>query len=296
MLIFNQSINMKTLMIATDFSVNAQHAAAYGYYLAQQLKARILIFHVMNVPAEIPQNGFVAWPMSIYDDLIQDSNNAMDQLKRQLIANSDPKAYQPEIICIHEPGLVTDVVNAQAVQNQADLIIISEHGNDTLGTLMIGNHSRKLIDATVTPLLLIPFSTNPKPIKKIAVGSDFKQPDLDMQVINKLVGFAKAFGSELILTHIDQSNGDTHYNTVTKHLITELISKIDYPQISYKMVKSAHVENGLNWLIRHLHVDMLAMVHREHNFFDQLINGSHTQKAAHLINVPLLVFKHQNNK
>lgn len=287
---------MKTLLIATDFSINARHAVTYGYYLAQQLKARILICHVMNVPAEIPQNGFVAWPMSVYDDLIQDSNNEMDQLKRQLIANSDPKAYQPEITCIHEPGLVTNVVNAQAIQNQADLIIISEHGNDTLGTLMIGNHSRKLIDATVTPLLLIPFSANPKPIKKIAFGSDFKQPDQDMQVINKLVGFAKAFGSELILAHIDQSNGDPHYNTVTKHLITELINAIDYPKISYKMVKSEHVENGLNWLIRHLHVDMLAMVHHEHNFFDQLINGSHTQKAAHLINVPLLVFKYQNNK
>ena len=282
---------MKTLLIATDFSANAQHAAAYGYSLAQHLQAQVLLCHVINVPAEIPQTGMVAWPMEVYDDLMQDSNDELAKLKCRLIAEGDVKAYQPGIVCIHEAGFVTDVVNAEAIKYRADLIIIGAHGNDALDTWMIGNHSRKLIEAATCPLLIVPAAATSKPIKRIAFGSDFKQPEKDITAINELVDFAKTLDAELILTHIDQNDADYEYNAIVKHLLINLIGKINYGKVNYKVVKSDHVENGLDWLVRHAHVDMLAMAHREHGFFDQLINGSHTQKAASQITAPLLVLK-----
>lgn len=257
--------------------------------LAQQLKAKILICHAINIPVEIPQSGIVAWPNSVYDDLTKDSKDEMDELKHQLMADKDATGYQPEIDCIDDAGFVTDVINAKAVQHQVDLIVISAHGNDVLGTWMIGNHSRNLIETAIVPLLLVPAAANPRPIERIAFAGDFKQPDKDLQTINKLAGFAKALNAELILTHIDQSNGrDT---TSVAQVIMALINKIDYEKVSFKIVRSDQVEKGLKWLTRHLHIDMIALAHYQHNFFDRLIKGSYTQKAASLLNVPLLVFK-----
>ncbi|GAB3915906.1 universal stress protein [Mucilaginibacter boryungensis] len=282
---------MKTFLIATDFSANARFTAAYGYSLAQQIKARVVLCHAMNVPAEIPQSGAIAWPMDVYDDLTQDSNDELAKLKSRLISEGDIKAYQPEVSCVHEAGFVADVLNAEAAKFRADMIIIGMHGNDAFGTWMIGNHSRKLIEAAITPLLLVPAGTMPKPIKRIAFGSDFKQPDKDIKTISELVDIAQALDAELILTHIEQPNADAQYTAIVKQLLMELIGKSSHGKVSYKVVKSDHVEHGLNWLVQHAHIDILAVVHRDHNFFDQLVNGSHTQKAAKVVTAPLLVFK-----
>ena len=45
---------MKTVVIATDFSDNAKHAAEYGYALATQFKADIVLCNAFIVPAEVP--------------------------------------------------------------------------------------------------------------------------------------------------------------------------------------------------------------------------------------------------
>ncbi|MCC8425512.1 universal stress protein [Mucilaginibacter sp. UR6-11] len=280
---------MKTLLIATDLSENARHAATYGYHLAQQLKAKVLLCHVMNVPAEIPQTGMVPWPADVYEDMLQDSDNELAKLKCRLIAEGDPGGYQPEIICVHEAGFVTDVVNAEADAHRADMILIGMHGNDGFTTLMIGNHSRKMIDSAVRPLLLIPADAAFKPIKKIAFASDFKQPGQDIKTINELVAFARPLGAELVLAHIDQRNDDPECNTIANQLLTEITAGLDHQEVSYQVVKSNRVEDGLSWLVGHAHIDLIAMAHRDHGFFDQLFKGSHTQKAAGKMSVPLLV-------
>lgn len=287
---------MKTLLIATDLSANAAQVAGYAYRFAQDLRAKLLICYTMNVPAEIPQNGIVAWPQEVYDDMDQDSKKELAKLKDQLIATSKRGAYQPEVVCVQDAGFVTDVVNAQAIHQNADLIIIGAHGNDRLGTWMIGNHSRKMIEAAVRPLLLVPSGAAYRPIKRIGFGSDFKHPEADLKALRELVVMAKALDAELVLTHIDQGKDDPAYTSIVKASLNELMRKLDHGKVSAKVVKSEHVANGLDWLVRHGHIDLLAMVHRQHGFFDQLIHGSRTQQAASQIPVPLIVFKTNENE
>jgi len=287
---------MKTLLIATDLSANAAQVAGYAYRLAQALGAKIVLCYTINVPAEIPQNGIVAWPQEIYDDLDRDSEEELAKLKDQLIAASEPAAWQPEVVCVQDAGLVTDVVNAQAIRQKADLIIIGAHSNDRLGTWMIGNHSRKLIEAAVRPLLLVPAGAAYQPIKRIAFGSDFKHPEADLKALRELVVLAKALDAELVLTHIDQGKDDPAYTSIVKTSLNELMRQLDHGKVSAKVVKSDHIADGLDWLVRHGHIDLLTMVHHRHGFFDQLIHGSRTQQAASRIPVPLLVFKNDKNE
>jgi hypothetical protein len=53
---------MKTILLATDFSESSKDAARYGYALACQIKAKVVIVNAMIIAAEIPQTGFVTWP------------------------------------------------------------------------------------------------------------------------------------------------------------------------------------------------------------------------------------------
>ncbi|MGN6394413.1 MAG: universal stress protein [Mucilaginibacter sp.] len=282
---------MNTILIATDFSVNAHHAATYGYHLAQQLKAKVLLCYVMNLTAEIPQTGIAVWPADVYDDFSADANGELAKLRKGLIAKGEPDAYQPEVSCIQDAGLVTDVLNEAAAVNKADLIVIGIHGNDKLDTLIMGNHSRKMIEESVRPLLLVPVGTVASKINKIAFACDFTEPEKDVKIIEELAELAKALKAELILAHVYQRSDTPGYMLKGKQLADKLIKDLDYAKISFAVVSSKDVEDGLGWLVRDIKIDMLAMVHREHGFFEQLFKGSFTQKAARQLTVPLLVFK-----
>ena len=72
---------MKTILFPTDFSENSIHAVRYGYYLARQIKADIILCNAVIIPAEAPQDGLVVWPLEESDMLLKDSTSELVKLK-----------------------------------------------------------------------------------------------------------------------------------------------------------------------------------------------------------------------
>jgi len=280
---------MKTLLIPTDFSANAKHAAEYGYRLAKQIKTDVVLCNAVIIPAEIPQAGFVAWPMEEYDVLMNDSTDELKKLKASL--ELDSKGFKPVITCFNEAGATTDVVNDIIAKKKVDMVVMGTHVAGGLSSFLLGNHSRIMIDGVSKPLLLVPGQSPDKPIKKIAFATDFKHPEKDLDFIYDLVPFAKSLDADIILTHVyDEKKQSPEFQKWVKQFLTEVSDKSNYDPIFYRLVKNNHTENGLDWLCANGEIDILAMVHRPHNFFDNLIKGSHTQRMAAHISIPLLVF------
>jgi nucleotide-binding universal stress UspA family protein len=289
----NYSI-MKKLLIATDFSANANHAAEYGYFLAKQIKANVTLCNAFIVPAEIPQAGVVVWPMDDYDTISKSIANELNATKEKL-ENTHTTGYRPAISMVNEAGGVTDVICDVINSHSIDLTVLGTHGSDKLSTFLFGDHSHKMINAATKPLLLIPPSAKIGPIKKIAYATDFKHPQDDLAAIYALIPFAKLLNAEILLTHV---LNDTHHSPSFQKwlddLLLDLSNKADYPHIYYRIIRHGDAEHGLDWLCEHGRVDLLVMLHRHHNFFDGLLMGSYAQKMADHITIPLLVYPQTN--
>lgn len=280
---------MKKILIATDFSANAAHAAKYGYAIACQVKADVVLCNAFIVPAEVPQAGTLVWPPFEYDELLECSKTELKQLKDLLEHKSDG-GFQPHITCSSEIGSVTGVLAEVTGKTDVELTVMGTHGAGKLSTLLMGNHSHRMINNTKGPLLLVPESAMVKSIKKVAFATDLEHPEKDLKAIYALIPLLKRLNAELLLTHI--YNGDDPTFKFKQHiqqLLVELSNKADYPNIFYRIVNSNKAERGLNWLCDHGHVDVLAMVHRKHDLLETILIGSHTQKMADHINIPLLV-------
>lgn len=281
---------MKNVLIATDFSENAKHAAIYGYKLAEQLRANIILCNAFMVPAEMPEAGLVSWPMYEYDELLNDCAQQLEKLKVEMERSSTSEMFKPIIQCRSEVGPVISVITDLIDHKEVSFVIMGTHGNNGLSEFVIGNHSRRMINDTTVPLLLVPSGTEATPIKKIAFATDFKQPKKDLESIYELIALVKPLNAELLITHIqDDKESAPELKKKIDQFMAELSNKADYPAIYYRIVQSHKTENGLEWLFEHGHVDILAMVHRKHNFLERLIPGSYTQKIAREITVPLLV-------
>jgi len=276
---------MKKFLFPTNFSANAKHALEYGYSLARQVKANIIICNAVTEPAEVPQAGFVGWPVEESEMLLLDSKNQLKLLKKHLEDKEQTVSFNPAITCENQAGTVVDIVNDLGKQHDIGLVIIGAHDHNGLSAFLMGNHSHELIDEVSRPLLLIPAAAKIKPIKKIAFATDLTNIEEDLECIYQLITLARPLNAEILIMNVfDEDQHDP------AKMMDELSNKANYPQIYYRLVKAHRPEAGLDWLCEHGLIDMVAMVHRNHNLIDSLFRRSQTQKMAEHTVVPLLIF------
>ncbi|MGY4538370.1 nucleotide-binding universal stress UspA family protein [Mucilaginibacter sp. UYNi724] len=281
---------MKKILVPTDFSANATHAAEYAYKIAKQLKADVILCNAVIIPSETPQAGLVVWPMEETDLLLSDGEEELKKLKASIQQHDHSDEFRPAITFVEDAGIVTNVVSRIMNTQHISLVIMGTHGNDSLSTFLMGNHCSKMIDNSLKSLLLVPPAANFKPVKKIAFAIDLESAEEDLKELYKLIPLAKSLNAEILITHIQHDKKPSFaFEKQMDIFLAELPNKADYANIHYRTVTSDNTEKGLKWLCEHGQVDMLAMLHRHHGFFDSLFNGSHTQRMVSRIAIPLLV-------
>jgi nucleotide-binding universal stress UspA family protein len=281
---------MKTLLLPTDFSADAKHAVEYGYNIACHIQANVVLCNAFIVPSEVPQAGMVVWPLANYNALIKDNTDALNDLKKHLESKKADTGFSPVIDLVNETGKVTEVVRNIIATKNIDMVVAGVH-RAGLSSLLIGNHTKKLIDFITSPLLLVPPHAKIKAPDKIAFATDFKHPEKDLELLHNLVPFAKALGAEIFITHVyNEKDHKDNFKVWFSQFLTDLSKKADYPFIFSKVIRSANAVSGFDKLCKQGEMDMLIMVHRPHSFFENLFKGSHTQKMADHINIPLLIF------
>ncbi|AMR33988.1 hypothetical protein A0256_22330 [Mucilaginibacter sp. PAMC 26640] len=281
---------MKKILIPTDFSANATHAAEYGYQLAQQLKADVVLCNAVIIPAEAPQAGLVVWPMEETTVLLRNSEVELKKLKTSMQQHDHSDKFHPAITYIEQAGMLTDVVNDIVKTQHTELVVMATHGSDSLSAFLLGDHCSKMIDNSLKSLLLIPQAAKFMPIKKIAFAVDMSNAEKDLEEIHKIIPLARTLNAEILIAH--KQPDEEPSPALKKHMdnyLTDLSNKANYPNIFYRVVTSENTEKGLKWLCEHGQVDMLAMLHRQHGFFDSLFNGSHTKRMVSRVAIPLLV-------
>jgi len=283
---------MKKLLIATDFSTTAKHAAEYGYLLAKQLKAGVFLCNTITIPAEASMSGMTIWPLEESDTLLEDSTEELKRLKAHLEQTDHTDTFRPPVDYLNEAGTVRDIVNNSTFKQKVDMIIAGTHQPDVLGTFLLGNHTHELIETCIKPLLIVPNTASFKPIKKIAFATDLEHPENDLEQLYELITFARTLNAEILLTHIhNKSYNSMNFEKGIEKFLVEISNKVNYPEIYYRIIKQDKVEQGLDWLCENGQIDMLAMVHRKHDFLDRILHGSsHTKKMADHIAIPLLVY------
>jgi len=283
---------MKKLLVLTDFSAIATHAAEYAYTLAKHINANIILCNAVIVAADIPLAGLAAWPLEERDTFVQNSAEEIKLLKKHLEEYGHTGNYKPAVTFVNDSGTLTNVLNDTLKESQIDLVVMGAHGGDGNNIFLLDDHCMNMIKNIHKPLLLIPLTANFSPFKKIAFATDFKKPDDDLQFIYTLIVLAKQLNAEILLTHIyDGKYQSPGFEQWIKNFLAEIADTANYPHIYYRMDKSRNTETRLDWLSEHEQVDLLAVVHRQHSFLDNLLLGNDTKKVARKLNIPLLVFQ-----
>jgi len=145
-----------TLLVAVDFSPFSEEALFFAGQLAEKLKARLLVLHVIHDPAEAP--GFYAQKgkkKKFLKSMEEAAEEMMEEFllkMRQAYPDQVPITKAKPLLVVGTP--VTRIVEV-AEKKQVDMIIIGSHGRTGLAHLLIGSKVQRVVQLSPIPVTVV---------------------------------------------------------------------------------------------------------------------------------------------
>lgn len=159
---------VRSILLATDFSEDAGHAAARAALLATELPASLRMLHVLSAPALSALRSLFSAGGDAEARLLQDARQTLDALA-SLLAGTSGLAIDCEV----RVGKVPDEILAAAAR--CDLLVLGARGSSPLRDRILGTTAERLIARLRGPALV---SRQParESYRNVLVATDFS-PD-----------------------------------------------------------------------------------------------------------------------
>ena len=144
-------INLKRILVPTDFSAHSQKALAYAAAFAEKFGAELYILHVFQdlaifQPDAVSVGPPIAPPI---EELLAAAKNA---LQRVIHDNRlQGLAVYPEV----REGSPFDEIVSFAKEKEIDLVIMGTHGRGWLAHVLLGSVTQKVISKSPCPVLTV---------------------------------------------------------------------------------------------------------------------------------------------
>ena len=138
----------KHILVPTDLSEGAEYALDYACELARLLGAQVHLLNVITIPAlGVPELG-VALTASMIDQLVVDSQKAIDQL-----AQTHGTASLGQVLV--RTGDARDVINQTAKELGIDLIVMGTHGRRGISRALLGSVAETVVRSAPCAVLTV---------------------------------------------------------------------------------------------------------------------------------------------
>lgn len=191
-------LNLRRILVPTDFSEGARHALEYATALARREGAAVQVLHV--------QAMFDA------DVLVEAGDRAYtERLREQLAARSERRLddilarYESDDLVLEATSRrgvsISDLILEVAETEAADLIIMGTHGRRGFKHAFLGSVTEEVIRRATVPVIAIKRTdAHPFPPHRILAPIDFS--DASAEALRIAAGLAQRYEAELEVVHV----------------------------------------------------------------------------------------------
>ena len=266
----------KTIIVATDFSKEAENSLEYACEFANKINAKIVLFNSFNLPVSASNTLLSA---ASFQELI-DHNRDLLQKKAQHFSAT----YGTEIRI--ETGFMDF---SRALDNLFEkynaVLLVMGMAAKSIEQDLFGNSTTAMIMKLKFPVLAVPNQSKFEGIKKILFAYDEVE---NSALFEKIKDLAVALDAEIAVFHVakqrEQLKGE-----ITAADSTALIAEVwkDVPHY-FKKVESDQVVKVIEEEVIDMKADLLIMVPQKYGFLESIIHRSKTRVMASNNKVPLL--------
>lgn len=188
------------ILVPTDFSEGARAAYHYASFLAGTIGGTIDLLH--RIPTfKYFQDSFnkLGVPLSMERDYIpqvqNDTRNSLEEDMTRFIK----KAHQGTCFTKVGPNAAETILDF-ANKGKYDLIVLGSRGDSEDQYLKMGSVTTRIVKQATIPVIAVPKTLKPRPIKNIMVPTDYS--DESLQALRPAAFIAHKTGAKITLFHV----------------------------------------------------------------------------------------------
>ena len=285
---------MKTILVLTDFSERAECATELALKLAEKTNSDILLYNAFPVSELTPVMPTI-YPY--YENLDEFKIENLNRLK-EFGRTATEKVYgnseiweTPQIACAQEIGTIGQNIKT-LLSNRTDiwLIVMGDKNEDesNFNRFLFGSDTGDIIKKSTLPVLLVPTKSSKKSIESIVFATDLE--DGSHKAHTTLTYLARIFDAKVVVLYVSDHRLTLAEKLKNQEIFNKMTLKSNYSNISFENVVGYDIGQALVKYVEKQNIDLLAMIHRKHSFFERVIHSSNTIQMTDYHNIPLLVF------
>jgi nucleotide-binding universal stress UspA family protein len=293
---------VRVIVMATDFSENADVALAWAEQVARQHEATLVLVHaVASEPFAAPES--VSWRQRHAADIRARAKSRLhcqaEAVRRRGLA----------VDCVLGLGSAADVVIETADGRGADIVVAGTRGRTGLKRLLLGSTAAHLIRNARCPVLIVHPSDagTPRPARRVLVPTDFSEDAvLAANAAARILGVEGADG-QLTLLHSYHVEPEATYlpasilmdaiaaaDATVKRIIEERAAALRQSGIRVDtVVWEGEPPSTIVHHAKSLAVDLIAMATHGLSGVDRLFLGSTAEQVVASAPCPVLTVRRE---
>ena len=139
-------INLKRILVPTDFSETSAAALRYACALARRFAARVYLLNVADYPGISAEGDYPA-------NIIETMQNAAHDHLRHLLTEQDVEDLQPDYAT--RIGPPAEEIVQYAHEHAIDLIVMGTHGREGVMRVVLGSVAETVVRRAPCPVLTV---------------------------------------------------------------------------------------------------------------------------------------------
>jgi nucleotide-binding universal stress UspA family protein len=276
---------MKNILIPTDFSENAWKAIDYALNFFKGTPCNFYLLHVTKVM------NYAGGETPIIPTSVTIENTLLEQCKVDLeksLVKIKKKYHNTKhhFITIPSYDYFIDAIRNQVDEKEIDLIVMGTKGASGIKEVIIGSNTGDVITKVKSMVLAVPDKTVYNSPKEIVFPTDFNT-FYQTDILNSIAEFAALHDSTIRILHVAKKDEELRkFQKENKDYLNDYFADIKH---SFHRVTNKKIETGVQCFVESREIDMIIMVAKNLNLFQQIIFKPTVEEISYHTNVPFLV-------
>jgi nucleotide-binding universal stress UspA family protein len=269
---------MEKILVATDFSDNADVALTLARRIAVRNGATIYLTYVFRPP--VPDAGLPSdMLLSFMDESEKLAFDQLVRLRREVEADGIPVKTE---FCY---GVATDGILEAIHRIQPDLVVLGRTGSGRIIDKLLGSVASRIAVKSPCPVLVVPANLQVLHIGSIVYATQLEY--VETEALGFVFDLARHFEAEVTLLKINAADQLNIFND--DQFIQNIKQSFPQEAFTLELLDAPSVREGLSSYLSSHKADLLVLANQKRDWLASLLNPSLSKSLVIDSHTPLLV-------
>ena len=277
---------MKTILLPTDFSDNSWNAIEYAIDFYKDYTCSFYLLHVNRLNTLVEEDYLSTNTQTIVLDTKIEQAKTQLKLTLKRIEKKFPNSRKHKFYTLTDNNFFLESIRQHVEEKKVDVIVMGTRGASELSKYIIGSNTGDVITKVKCTTLVVPENAKFKAIDEVAFPTDFSM-SRGLQMLQPLAEILDKNSASLRVINIGKT--PSSLNTQQKKNKELLEDYLYYSKYSLHFLTNKKVENAIQCFVKTRSIDMIAMVAKNLNYFQQILFHNKVEEISYHTDIPFLV-------